>query len=900
MTQHWNDIGDSDCILVIGGNPAENHPVSMRHVQRAIDSGAKLISVDPRYTRTSAKAHYYAPMRSGTDIAFINGMINYAIQNNRCNQKYVLHYTNAGFLLRNDFARPGDVGMDGLFSGYSWPGSSPGKYNTASWAYATYNSGPNEFTAADVAADFWDSSGDCVVHGASCPGGFSAAAMSLEGSKGLAAYRAHLEAAGLIGLGSTLPNSGPTVWESIKAHYARYDVGTVSAITGCPVATLNQVYDEYTKTGQVGKAGTIMYAMGTTQHTVGTQNIRAYASLQLLLGNTGVRGGGINACRGESNVQGSTDHCLLFHILPGYLSQPTATTAGDAYFDRTDSLIGPAGHPNQLPSYIKRITPWAVHNPPGTAELNWWQHAKKYVVSLLKCYWGTQADSLNDFRYDWVPKLSGNHSHISIFEKMDAGDIKGLLCFGQNPAVGGPNSKLARRALRNLDWLIVSDLWETETAAFWRYNLQGNLDPAGAASINTEVLVLPAACHIEKDGSVVNSSRWTQFRYQANSVSPPGDARHEIEMLNEIYDAVRGKVGGVPAPGHMDEPLYHLCMGTWHYGSTNPSADYLDREINGYTIATGALLGSFGLLQADGSTSCGNWLYCGSYSGTLAGGGTNKAKNRDNTPGIAATYSNWAWSWPVNRRIIYNGASLVPDSLGRVTATSWDPTHPLLVWGGSAWTGDVNDGVPGPGRSTRGVFIMKNDGHGHLHGFTCVEGPYPEHYEPLENPFGVPDIKGKGPNPMGHGQLVNPIAKIWRPAEIGNVADYPIVGTTYRVTEHWQAGAQTRNLPWLVELVPDVFCEMSKQLAASLGVSNGDRVKVKTPRGKVKCYAVVTDRFKPFTVNGKTVHQIGVIWHFGYKGLATGHSGNILTPHIGDANTMIPEYKAFRCQVVKV
>jgi len=949
MTNHWNDIDNSDYVLVLGGNPAENHPIAFRHVMKAVvDNGAKLLVVDPRFTRTASKADLYAPLRSGTDIAFVNGLINHVIGLGPSgkgkpgyNQDYVLWYSNAGFLLKSDFKGPADQPppLDGLFSGYSWPGSSPGKYDKASWGYAANADG----TGVDIAKDFWDAAGDCKVHGAACPEGWKRSALTLEGPKGLAAWREHLAAA------KVLPASaGKTAWEELKRHVRRYTPALVSAVTGCPEKPLKDLWREYADSGAPEKSGVIMYAMGTTQHTVGTQNIRAYSILQTLLGNMGVAGGGIAAMRGESNVQGSTDFGLLFHILPGYMPVPDGTVAGDA----------------KVEGYLNRTTVKKMH----AGEVNWWGNRPKYFVSYLANMWndlGVAADGSNvaytdpngvahklpaniQEVYERLPKIPGNCSWIALFERMAAGNIKGLLCFGQNPAVSSPNSQVAREGLRKLDWLVVSELWEQETAAFWQVDKQGNpLDAAAMADIKTEVFLLPAAAHLEKDGCVSNSGRWVQFRYKA--VEPPGNkftpdlgARHEIKIVNALYDKIRDKCP--------DPQVQNLNLGTHWYGTDDPSPDVLQAEINGYAraayspkfgetaknYAPGNLIDSFAYLTSSGASACGNWIESNIFTGAgwttpppnhgaTVPAGTNKAKSRNNAPGPIKGYAGWSWCWPVNRRIIYNRASVRPRSSdGLKAGQPWDTGHPVLTYECTPTTdgfvtpwkaekpttwvaNDVIDGgfvkaELGPVKSPLevGPFIMQNEGHARLFGgFSLTDGPMPEHYEPLENPFAVPDIQGRGANPMGHGQLVNPAAKIWRLAEVGDLNKYPVVCTTYRVTEHWQAGAQTRNLPWLVELAPGVFCEMSRELAATKKIKNGDMVHVMSPRGQVDAFAVVTDRFKPFKVKGKVIHQVGVIWHFGYKGLATGHSGNLLTQHVGCANTGIPEYKAFRCRIVK-
>ncbi|MEW5801651.1 MAG: molybdopterin-dependent oxidoreductase [bacterium] len=921
MTNTWTDIGTSDVIMIIGGNPAENHPMAFRHITNALENkygntgldgnGAKLIVVDPRYTRSASKAsvwngrQMYCRLRSGTDIAFVDGMINYVIQHKKYNQPYVLSYSNAGFLLNENFKGPAETG-NGRFSGFIPDLTQPvpslgqiGKYDKSSWDYARYVPGHvNEYKALNIATDFWDGFGDCTC-GTSC--GFSKDTLSLDPQSPyyLGKFRQHLLAAGIITSAEVAgdPANQKTVWEHMLLHYARYDKDTVINLTGADPSGYDDVCALFAMTGEAGKAGTILYAMGTTQHTVGTQNIRAYSTLQILLGNMGVSGGGINAQRGESNVQGSTDFALLFHILPGYLGQPDATVPGDAWFDLTDPAIGEPGHPAQPASYIKRVTPFRMHQN----ELNWWGNFKKYIVSLMKCYWWnalgspTAADPATAEQlqavYTWIPKIPGNCSHIQLFEDMHAGKIKGLLAFGTNPAVGGPNSVKEREALQKLDWMVISELWENETAAFWQYGTTGQkLTSAEMAAIDTEIFLLPAAAHMEKEGFVVNSSRWAQFRYKA--VEPPGDAIHEILMVNLLFDACK-------AAGANDYGMTFLTMGAGWYGTCDPSADILDREINGVRT-NGTLVDKFPNLLDNGTTASGNWLYCGMYPTD----GSNLSKRRINTQaaGMAPVYPLWTWAWPVNRRIIYNGASLEPCGWGGVTDRPWDSAHKVVWWEGS-WKGDVNDGIANPhgygGHIERSPFIMRNEGHARLHGAGMAEGPYPEHYEPLDTPLAA---RGENPVPSGagHSQLINPCIKIYEPDKVGNPMNYPIIGTTYRVSEHWQAGAATRHLPWLCELFPDVIVEMSMDLALSKGINNGDRVQITTMRGYMQARALVTNRFNTFRIYGEMRHHIGVLWHWGYKGIKKGHSANRLISHVGDANTRIPESKAFLCNIEKI
>jgi formate dehydrogenase major subunit len=819
MTNHWNDLQNSDCIFIIGSNAAENHPISFKWITKAIeDNGATLINVDPRFTRSSSKAHIHGKLRSGTDIAFIGGMIKWVLDDMEANphlynMTYVTEYTNAAFLIDPAFRTAAE--LDGKFPGFM-PGDNPnfGKYDKSTWK--------------------WQTDGD----------GIPLKDRTLQD-----------------------PNC---VYQLLKKQFARYDPDTVCNTTGTDKATYLNICETYARlTGPVGKSGTIMYAMGTTQHTHGTQNIRAYAILQLLLGNIGVAGGGINALRGESNVQGSTDHCLLFHILPGYLKPPVATEA-----TLQDHLDG-------------RAAAFATSDPKSAS---WWLNYPKYFVSLLKSWYGDNATAANDFAYDWLPKLNPgtNYSHISLFEAMGRGDIKGLFCWGQNPAVGGPNVYAERKALHNLDWLVSVDLWETETCAFWQ---EPGVDPA---SIKTEVFVLPAACSYEKEGTVSNSGRWSQWRWKA--VDPPGDAIPDLEIINELMLKVIGMYES--QGGALPDAVTDLRWKGWYDANPLPRGaenmtDLVSREINGWAEAdipdsysAGQLMASFGHLKADGSTSSSNWLYTQSYNEKDG----NRQKWRDNTdyhPAGIGLYSKWSWCWPVNRRIIYNRASVDLDG------NPWDPEDFVIRWTGpdTKWEGDVPDGGWPPMNmdGTRYPFIMKPQGFARIFGPGRAEGPFPEHYEPLESPI---------QNPFSSTQN-NPAIVVWRPDEIGTPDEYPVVCTTYRVTEHWQAGQMTRNLPWLVELMPQMFVEMSEELAAELGIKNSEWVTVESKRGSIQGVAIVTKRFKPFRLNGKTVHQIGLPWHWGYQGLCVGDSANKLSPHVGDANTMIPEFKAFLVRVKK-
>jgi len=797
MTNHWNDLANSDCILIMGSNAAENHPISFKWVTKAIERGATLISVDPRFTRTSSKAHIYAALRSGTDIAFLGGMIKYILDNELYDKEYMVEYTNAAHLINEKF----DF-QDGLFSGYD---AKTRKYDKTTWSYQVDENGiPKR---------------DRTLQNPFC------------------------------------------VFQLLKKHYSRYTPELVSKITGTPVEKLSEVYKAYAETGKPGKAGTIMYAMGWTQHTVGTQNIRTMSIIQLLLGNMGVAGGGVNALRGESNVQGSTDQALLFHIIPGYLKTPVASQP-------------------TLADYNGKSTPKT--NDPNS--VNWWGNYAKYSVSLLKSMYGENAQPENEFGYSYLPKLDdgANYSWITLFDEMVRGNIKGFFAWGQNPACSGPSTEKTYEALGKLDWMVNVNLWETETGAFWK---RPGADPQ---KIKTEVFLLPCAASMEKEGSLTNSSRLMQWRYKA--VNPPGEAKADGEIMHELYALLnkmyQNKGGAFP------DPILKL---KWDYAPTGHLDVHLvAKDINGYDLKTGKLILNFTKLADDGSTSSGNWVYAGSYNEN-----GNLAARRDNkdTSGIGL-YSSWAWCWPVNRRILYNRASVDREGQPR------DKEHPVIRWDAAAndgkggWIGDVPDG-PAPPLNAKGgkyPFIMRNEGFGRIFGMDLADGPFPEHYEPLECPV---------ENQMSK-VLLNPTSKRWDEIaadrdKYARVCDprFPFVATTYRVSEHWQTGAMTRQVPWLVELQPEMFLELSQELAKELGINNGDKVFVESARGQIRAKAIVTVRFKPFKIGDSIVHEVGLPWCYGFMGLATGDSANKLAPNIGDANTMIPESKAFLVNVRK-
>jgi len=829
MTNHWVDFKNSDVLLIMGSNPASNHPVSWKWIQEAVDKrGAKIICVDPRFTQSASKAHLYAPLRSGTDIAFLGGMIKYILDNKLYLEEYVKHYTNAAFLVNPALKMPGE--NKGVFSGLT-----DGKYDKGTWAYQT---------GAD----------------------------------------------GVIKKDKSLKDPN-CVFQLLKKHYSRYTPELVTKITGTPTDKLLEVYKLYASTGKPDKAGVELYAMGWTQHTVGVQNIRTMAMIQLLLGNMGIAGGGVAAMRGEGNVQGSTDHALLFHILPGYLGTPLASLP-------------------TLAAYNEKKTPKTKEKD----SLNWWKNFPKYSASFLRSMYGTNV-SIEE-AYQLMPKIDdgANYSWLMLFDQMYKEKFSGFFAWGMNPACSGAHSNKVRQAMGKLDWMVNVNLFDNETGSFWR---GPGMDPT---KIKTEVFMLPCAASVEKEGSISNSGRLMQWRYKA--VNPVGDAKPDGDIMSEILFKVQDLYEKKGGPHK--EALTKL---TWPYGKMVGKHYHYDprkvaAEINGFFLEDkkvenptkkgefkefkkGDLVPTFAWLQDDGSTSSGCWVYCGSVGekGNLA------MRRGQADPTGLGLYPEWCWSWPVNRRIIYNGASV--DLNGK----PWDPTRAVITWNGEKWTGDVPDGAGDPGKG-RPPFIMKSDGVASLYGPGLADGPFPEHYEPLECP-----VEKNLLSP----QKNNPAIKRFDKKGVGSDLDvyasvtscdprFPFICSTYRVSEHWQTGVLTRWCPWLAEMQPGMFVEMSEELARDKGIQSGDKCIVKSARGEVECSAIVTPRFKPFNIDGNTIHEVGIPWHFGWittkdrtynpgdkkaEVFTHGDAANLLVPTIGDANTMIPESKAFMVNVVK-
>ncbi len=810
MTNHYVDMRNSDCILIMGSNAAEHHPMAFRWMLKAKERGATLIHVDPRYTRTSARCDYHVPIRSGTDIAFLGGMINYILSNDKWFKEYVLYYTNASFIVGKDYTF-----NDGLFSGYD---AEKRKYNKDTWVLEKEDSGiPKR---------------DMTLNDPRC------------------------------------------VFQMMKAHYSRYSLDKVSSITGVSKENLLKVYQAYSATGVPDKVGTECYALGWTHHTVGSQNIRTMSIIQLLLGNMGMAGGGINAMRGEPNVQGSTDQAILYNVLPGYLKTPSASL-------------------ESLEHYLEKYTPES--KDPQSA--NYYQNYPKFFISFLMSLFDDKATKENGFGYNWLPKLDdGKHySTLHMFDAMYAGKVKGYFCVGADTAVSTPNTSKVRKAMENLDWLVGENIFNNETYEFWR---GPGVDPK---KIKTECFLLPAAATMEKEGSQSNSGRMIQWKYKA--AEAPGDGLPVGEIEIKLMKAVKElyvKEGGPNA-----EPIVNLY---WDYldGKGHFDALKVAKRMNGIFLKDtvvedkfkgtttefkkGQCVPGFGNLQLDGSTCAGNWVHSGSFG---ADGENKMAKRGKEDPTGLGIFPNWAYVWPVNRRIMYNRASC--DLNGK----PWDPKRKVVEWVGDKWVGDVPDGPwPPPADKEKGKlpFIMKTDGVAAIFGPGMVDGPFPEHYEPLEGPLDK--------NPL-NGQLFNPAVEIFK-SDRDKVEraskKFPYVCTTYSCTEHWCTGALTRWQAWLLEAMPAAYMEIGDALAKEKGITNGERIKVSSVRGSVTCVAMVTKRLKPFTIEGKTVHQVGMPFNYGWlfpKGTKD-DSTNFLTPTVGDANTFCPEYKAFMVNVEKL
>jgi formate dehydrogenase major subunit len=798
MTNSWTDIRNTDLVVIMGGNAAEAHPCGFKWVTEAKASrGAKLIVVDPRFTRSASVADVYAPIRQGTDIAFLMGLINYCIQNDKVQWDYVKAFTNAAYLVKDAFAY-----QDGLFTGYD---EAKRDYDKSSWDYQI---GEDGFVKVD----------------------------------------------------ETLTDPR-CVWNLLKQHVSIYTPEMVERICGTPKDKYLKIAEMVAECSSKTKTMTSMYALGWTQHSKGSQNIRGMAMLQLILGNIGVRGGGMNALRGHSNIQGLTDIGLMSNLVPGYMTLPNQKEVDFATYMSTRGF-----------------------KPLRPDQMSYWQNYKKFFVSFLKSMWGEAATPANDFAFDWLPKMDvPAYDVLRAFELMHQGKMNGYLCQGFNPLLAFPNRKKCTEALSKLKFLVTMDPLDTETSRFWENH--GEYNDVDSSQIQTEVIQLPSSCFAEDEGSLTNSGRWLQWHWPGGS--PPGEAKTDNWIMAQIWNRLKAlyeKEGG-PVP----EPILNL---RWPYANPEePKADEIAREINGYAIepvydptdATKVLVEkgkqvlSFAQLRDDGSTSCGCWIYSGCFNEK----GNNMARRDTADPDDVGMYPNWAFSWPVNRRILYNRAS------ADVNGQPWDPNRKVIAWNGTKWEGyDVPDIAPTAKPDVVMPFIMNPEGTARL--FTrgmMKDGPFPVHYEPFESPIA---------NPIAPKVRGNPAARVFKGdmAQFGEADKFPYAATSYRLTEHFHYWS--KHVQPLAVMQPEFFVEISEQLAEEKGIKPGGWVKVMSNRGEIKAKAVVTKRIKPLQCDGKTVHIVGIPLHWGFTGAAKkGFGPNTLTPYVGDANIETPEYKAF-------
>ena len=804
MTNTWQDIKNANVVIVMGGNAAEAHPCGFKWVIEAkIENGAKLVVVDPRFTRTASVADYYAPIRPGTDIAFLNGVIHYLLEKDAIQHEYVRSYTNASLIVKDGF----DF-QDGLFTGYN---EETRTYDKSTWDYELDKDG---FAKSD---DSWQDP-RCVIN-------------------------------------------------LLKHHVSRYTPEMVSRICGTPQDKFEHVCALIASTSAPDKAMTSLFALGWTQHSVGAQNIRNMAMIQLLLGNIGVAGGGMNALRGHSNIQGLTDVGLLSNQMPGYMNLPTdKETDFDIYMSTRQ---------------FKPLRP---------GQISYYQNTRKLFVSLMKALYGDAATQESNWAFDWLPKLDiPLYDIIKAFEMMNAGQMTGYICQGFNPLQAFPDRGKIRRGLSKLKFLVTMDPLDTETSRFWQDF--GPQNPANSADIQTEVFQLPTTCFAEENGSLVNSARWLQWHWKA--ADAPGIAMSDIWIMSGIFHRIRElyrKEGGA-----FPDPILNL---TWKYTDPiSPDPEELAKEMNGRALAdltdpatntvvtkAGTLLDGFAQLRDDGTTSSGCWIFSGSF--TEKG---NQMARRDATdPREQGIAPNWAWAWPANRRILYNRASADP------AGKPWNPAKPVISWNGTKWVGiDVPDYTPTLAPSAgASPFIMNDEGLGRLFARKLMaEGPFPEHYEPMESPVENvlhPKVKN------------NPAARVFADdrAAFGSPDKFPYVATTYRLTEHFHFWTKHALINAILQ--PEEFVEVGEALAKEKGIEQGGWVKVSSKRGEVICKAYVTKRIKPLTVDGKPTHVIGVPLHWGFTDQARkGYGANTLTPSVGDANTQTPEFKAFLVNIEK-
>ncbi len=833
---------------------AEAHPVGFQWVMEAKTRGAKVIHVDPRFTRTSALADLHVPIRAGSDIAFVGGLINYVLTTGKFFREYVINYTNAATVLTGDFADTED--LDGVFSGLD---REYRLYDMETWRYQ----------GEEVRPAVGERSPEETITRPT-PEQLRAIRMAGRGERhGAGGAACHPSP----DTDETLQNPC-CVFQVLKRHYARYTPQMVAEVTGIPEATFNRVCGLITENSGRDRTTAFVYSVGWTHHTIGAQNIRSASILQALLGNVGRPGGGVMALRGHASIQGSTDIPTLFDLLPGYLPMPHVYGNED------------------LSNYIAA----------ETVQKGFWANSRDYMVSLLKAYWGDAATKDNDFCYEYLPRLTGSHSTFdTVLAQLD-GVCNGYLLLGQNPAVGSANARMQRLGMANLDWLVVRDFSLTESATWWRNGPEIETGEMRTEELKTEVFFLPAAAHTEKDGSFTSTQRLLQWHHTA--VEPAGDARSDLWFTYHLGLRIRQKLAAAATEetAEMDRPVLDL---TWGYPVKGrleePDAEAVLAEINGWN-SNGEPLSSYTQLKDDGSTTCGCWIYCGVYAGEV-----NQAARR--VPGGQQNWvaGQWGWAWPANRRILYNRASADPD--GR----PWSERKALVWWDAenNRWTGhDVPDFVADrppdyhPPDGATGVaaitgtdpFIMQADGKAWLFAPAgMVDGPLPTHYEPQESPF-ANLLYGQQHNPVR--QIISRPQSLYEPSgnEPGSKV-FPYVATTLRLTEHHTAGGMSRFLPYLAELQPAFFCEVSPELAAERGLEHAGWATIVTARSAIEARVMVTERIRPLRVAGQVVHQVGLPWHWGLNGLTAGDAANELVHLSLDPNVHIQEDKAFACDI---
>lgn len=829
------DLANSDVVVVMGSNMAENHPIAFRFALKAKQKGGMIVHVDPRFTRTSALADIYAPIRPGTDIAFLGGLIHHVLENDLWFRDYAIPYSNLGVIIEDDFKMAGD---DGLFSGWDAEKQS---YSFDSWQY----------------------------EGLVVPSALSEHYLDTAESNSELVNRLH----------DRPPREDRTlqhpncVYQILRRQYAAYTPEAVERITGCPKALFLRVAAALAENSGRERTGAFCYAGGWTHHSVGVQNIRAAAILQTLLGNVGRPGAGILALRGHCSIQGSTDIPTLYNMLPSYLPQPNAFKPQARHLEQfLDDETIPTG---------------------------WWNNFPSYLTSLLRAWYGDAAGPQNEWGYHWLPKIVGDHSQLAMTLAIDDGLIRGLFLLGQNVVMGGSNSAMIQKALGKLEWLVVRDTEEVESATFWK---EGNAVRSGELrpeTCGTEIFLMPAELAGEKEGTFTNTHRLVQWHDKV--IDGSGDNRSELWFMYHLARRLKALYADSPLP--RDEPIRHVTL---DYPVRGPRGDVdaaaVLREISGYTWPERRQLRSMEELRADGSTACGSWLYCGAHPGP----DENRTRSRRPDPaGGPGTHLGWAFAWPKNCRTLYNRASADPD--GR----PWSERKRLAWWDEAEkrWTSadmvDFPDDKP-PGYrpdwsakpagmdALRGdePFVMMPDGRAAIFSSSGLkDGPLPVHYEPLESPVA---------NSL-HRQQSSPAAKRWirsgnRLHRTGD-PEFPYVLTTYRLTEHHCGGAPTRSAAHTAELQPEGFAEIPEELANRLHIRNLDWVTLSTARGEIETKALVTRRIQPAWIDGREVFQIGMPWHFGWRGYATGDIANVLTAVVGDPNTSMHEGKALTCNL---